>query len=120
VTSPILSPLPSSAHSNAPLTPLSQALFQNLQLHGSIQGPNGSETPHGHSLTAEPTTTPAAEEAPGDSEARILLNDVPAEDIHVRFMQHMLASERSFGKVTANPSAHPLLPLLLLHPPLIP
>ncbi len=31
VTSPILSPLPSSTHSNAPLTPLSQALFQNLQ-----------------------------------------------------------------------------------------
>jgi hypothetical protein len=52
VPSPNLSPIPTSTHVTAPLTPLSQALFQNLQLHGSILGHHDTDVPHGHSLAA--------------------------------------------------------------------
>jgi hypothetical protein len=108
VPSPILSPIPTSTHVTAPLTPLSQALFQNLQLHGSILGHHDTDVQHGHllaaaaapgaSATVTAATPPGIAEATGVSEARILFDDVAAEDMEVRLTQHLLASERSFWK----------------------
>ncbi len=116
VPSPILSPIPTSTHVTAPLTPLSQALFQNLQLHGSIQGHHDTAAP-GDSTTVTAATPPGIAEATGVSEARILFDDVAAEDMEVRLTQHLLASNDPSGKVTANPSAQLPLPLPPLRPP---
>jgi len=88
-----------SGFSVAPLTPLGQSLFQNLQLHGNILGHHDTDG----------SLAPAAADT-SDPEAHILLNEVSAEDIilfddvfddndiHVRFTQHLLASEILFWK----------------------
>ena len=96
VSSPILSPIPTSTHVTAPLTPLSQALFQNLQLHGRIQGHRGTADPDASAPIT--VTTPPSTAATGASEARILFDDIPAESMEARLTQHLLASERSFWK----------------------
>jgi hypothetical protein len=103
-SSPLLSPLPTSTHDDAPLTPLGQSLFENLQLHGHILGHHDTNGPPRHLLAP---AIPAADVS--DQEAHILLNEVPPEDvllfddvfdddIHVRFTQHLLASENLFWK----------------------
>ena len=81
-------------------TPLSKDLFQNLQIHGSILGHNETDVPHGNSLVTAATQDTAAAHATGDSEVRILLDDITEKDIDLYFTQHLLASERSFEGMT--------------------
>ncbi len=120
--SPLLSPLPTSTHDVSPLTPLGQTLLQNLQLHGHILGHHDTNCPPRHSLA--PATPVAAAADASDPEAHILLNEVSAEDIilfddvfddndiHVRFTQHLLASESSFWKGYCKSQRPPALPPL--------
>ena len=46
------------------------------------------------------TQDTAAAHATGDSEVRILLDDITEKDIDLYFTQHLLASERSFEGMT--------------------
>ena len=137
-TSLILSPLPTSTHTTAPLTPLSNVEFQNLQLHGRLLGHKDSDVPHGEHQNGsilghkeadihhgdshqDATTSPTEAHDPGDSEARILLQDIKRRTLTCASHSTCSLPRNPSGKVTAIRNTHLPLPLLpLSHPPSIP
>jgi hypothetical protein len=126
VPSPILSPIPTSTHITAPLTPLSQALFQNLQLHGSILGHHDNmllmvthsrrRQPRALLQLLRPRHLRAPQKPPATPKPAFSSMMSPRKTWRYASRNTCTPRKAPSGKVTAPHSIHLLLSLLPLRP----